>query len=143
MASDKYTRWQGYAIAQPTFALNLFLGLSIGALAFGISLIRDDAFVLSGCSKIVFGLGLVALALSVVGGCSAVVSRLFDFRYTARKVRADDQLDPEDDAGVYKYRSRVLGQVTWWLFGFELLSFLFGLVGLFVGLYSKYKARLW
>ena len=143
MASDKFIRWQEYRIEQLAFAQNLFLGLSVGALAFGISLVRDEGFFLSGRSKIVFGVGLAALALSIVLGCAAVVSRLLDFRSTAAKIRADEKDDAANEAGVYKNRSEVFGTLTWSLFWLELLSFVIGLVGLTVGLCSRYGGRVW
>ena len=143
MASEKFIRWQGYTIEQLTFALNLFLGLSVGSLAFGISLIRDETFVLSGCSKTIFKVGLVALAASIVLGCTAVVSRLFDFRNTAAKIRADEKDDLDSPAGVYKYRYKIFGKLTWWLFWLELLSFTTGLVGLIVGLFARYGEKVW
>ena len=143
MENRRFVRWQRYTIEQLTFALNIFLGLSVGSLAFGIALLQNESFSLSGCSKVAFSGGLVALALSVATGCAAVVTRLLDFRYTARKVRADEKCDPESEAGVYSYRSKILGQLTWRLFWFELFSFSVGLIGLIVALSSKYGAKLW
>lgn len=143
MENKRFIRWQRYTIEQLTFVLNLFLGLSVGSLAFGIALLQNDSFSLSGCSKVAFSGGLIALALSVASGCAAVVTRLLDFRYTARKVRADEKYDPENEAGVYNYRSKILGKLTWRLFWFELSSFSIGLLGLIVALCSKYGAKLW
>jgi len=141
MATEQFLRWQRYTIEQLTFALNLLLGVSGASLAFGISLLRDEAFSLSGYSRWAFSIGLVALAFSVFVGCAAVVSRLLDFRFTERAVRADERLDSE--AGVYRYRSKVLGELTWRLFWLELVSFSVGIVGLMVGFYSKYTHKLW
>src|SRR3989304_1936075 len=101
MSRERFIRWQRYTIEQLTFALNLFLGLSVGALAFGLTLLRDDSFSVSGCSKVALSISLVALALSVVAGCAAVVTRLLDFRYTARKVRGDEKFEVVDEGGVY------------------------------------------
>ena len=143
MEKERFVRWQRYTTEQLTFALNLFLGLSVGSLAFGITLLREDTFLLVGCSKVIFSIGLVALAASVVIGCAAVVSRLLDFRYTAQKVRADEKGDSENESGVYQYRSKALGRLTWRLFWFELFTFSVGVVGLFVALYSKYGHKLW
>ncbi len=143
MENKRFVRWQKYTIEQLTFALNLFLGLSVGSLAFGVTLLQNESFSFSGCSKVAFSGGLIALVLSVVSGCVAVVTRLLDFRYTARKVRADKKYNPESEAGVYSYRSKILGQLTWRLFWFQLFSFSVGLIGLIVALYSKYGVKLW
>lgn len=143
MGTDRHIRWQGYALEQLTFSLNLFIGLSVGSLAFGITLIRDEAFELSGFPKRAFGIGLVALAVSTVLGCFAVASRLWDFRSTARKVRSDDEGDPEGESGLHKYRSALLGRMTWVLFSLQLVTFPVGLVGLIIGLIARYGHKLW
>lgn len=138
MASERFVRWQGYTINQLTFALNLFLGLSVGALAFGITLFRDEKFIIIGCPKLAFSLGLITICISFVAGCLAVVSRLLDFRFTARKIRSDEKGDPDNESGVYKYRTKLLGQVTWRLFWTQVISFFLGLTGLAIGLFSFY-----
>ena|SRR5271157_3485968 len=143
MATERFVRWQRYSIAQLTFALNLFLGLSGASLAFGISLLREEGFCPPRFSRWTFSVGLVALTASVLGGCAAVVSRVLDFRFTARTVRADENEDPEDEAAVYRYRSKVLGRLTWRLFWFELCSFLVGAIGIMSGLFARYGHKLW
>ena len=142
MANDRFIRWQRYTIEQLTFALNLFLGLSGASLAFGISLLREESFLLTGCSKLAFSVGLVALAISVLVGCVAVVSRLLDFRFTAKTVGNKNQKSDEE-AGVYRYRTKLLGGLTWRLFWLEVFSFSVGVIGLIIGLYSKYGHKLW
>lgn len=143
MSSERFIRWQRYTIEQLSFALNLFLGLSVGSPAFGITLVRDDSFSVSGCWKVAFSISLVALALSILAGCVAVVTRLLDFRYTARNVRSDETFEAEDEGGVYRYRYKVLGQFTWRLFWFELSTFAVGRIGLVAVLYSEHGHKLW
>jgi hypothetical protein len=143
MGNEKFIRWQGLTINQLTFAINLFLGLGGGSLAFAITLLRDQTFLLGGCWKTVFLISLVTLALSVIAGCAAVVSRLYDFRYTARKLRADELGDPTDEAGAYAYSSKILGLFTWRLFWFELVTLFVGLIGLILAIYSRYADKLW
>jgi hypothetical protein len=138
---ERYIRWQKYQIEQMTFALNLFLGLSVGALAYGVSLVKENGFSLPPCHRIFLLIGLGALAFSTVIGCIAVVSRLFDFRNTARKIRAD-KIDEPDEAAIFKDRYRFFGKLTWVLFWLELGSFLVGLMGLIDGLYARYGYRL-
>ena len=143
MSNDKFVRWQGYSISQLTFALNLFLALSVGALAFGLKLLNDEKVLITGCSKYAFSLGLIAVIFSIILGCAAVISRLMDFRFTARKVRSDDKHDPDEESGVYKHRAACLGRLTWRLFWAELSTFAIGLVGLMIGLFSAYGTKLW
>ncbi len=96
---EKFIRWQGYSMGQLTFVLNMFFGLSVGALAFSFSLLKDKEFTLSSCPKLSFQIGLVSLCISVFVSCAAVISRLFDFRYTAQKVRADEKEGRKEVAG--------------------------------------------
>lgn len=127
---------------QLTFALNLFFGMSVGSLAFAFTLVRDKEFILLGCPKVIFQAGLISLCLAVFVSCAAVVSRLLDFRFTARKVRADEKENAED-SGVYKYRSSILGQLTWRLFWLQLTTLVIGLVGVVVAVLSGYGDRIW
>lgn len=129
-------------MGQLTVALNLFLGLSVGSLAFSITLIRDTGFVISGCPKLAFQIGLVSLCLSVFFSCGAVVSRLLDYRYTARKIRADEKEEIEE-SGVYKYHSSILGQLTWRFFWSQLVTLIVGMSGLIIGVLSAYGNKIW
>lgn len=139
---DRIIRWQKYTVEQMTFALNLFLGISVGALAYGVSLVKEDHFALPPWRGRVLLIGLVALASSTLSGCLAVVSRLFDFRLTAKKIRADNKFEA-GEAGVYQHKYQFFGKLTWRLFYLQLFTFLIGLFGLIVGLYSRYGYRLW
>jgi hypothetical protein len=134
-------RWDKYRIEQLTFALNLFLGLSVGALAYGVALVREDGFALPPRPKRLLFIGLIALAVSTLMGCIAVVTRWLDFKYTAKKIRADGRNKPEK-AKLYRFLNKVFGGVTKLLFVLELIGFLIGLIGLMVGLYARYGYRL-
>jgi uncharacterized membrane protein len=104
--------------------------------------VRDDSFRIAGWYKFIFLGSFVALAISIVVGCAAVVSRVFDFRYTARKIRADEKADPNDESGVYNHRTKILGHLTqrfWW----QLITLAVGLTALTVTLFSKYSEKFW
>lgn len=138
---DRFIRWQKYQIEQLPIAINLFLGLSVGALSYGVALVKEDGFSLPVCPRRSLFIGLIALALSAISGCFAVVSRLFDFRNTTRKIRADIEKEP-DEAAIARERYRFFGKLTWSLFWVEAISFLVGLTGLIIGLYARYGYRL-
>jgi len=120
----------------------MFLGLSVGALAFAFTLVRDNEFTLTACPKLAFQISLISLSLAVIGSCGAVVSRLFDFRYTAQKIRADEKEEGEESA-IFKYKSSLLGRLTWRLFWFQLATFGTGLLGLIIAVLSGYADRIW
>ena len=142
MASERYVRWQSYTISQLTFALNLFLGLSLGSLAFAFSLVRDKNFLLFGCPKTLFQISLISLCLSTLAGCFSVVSRLLDFRFTAKKIRSDESADIEDSS-TYKYSYKILGSLTWRLFWLQVLTLGIGLFGLISGVFFGYSSHFW
>src|SRR5437660_8960310 len=102
-SNERFVRWQKYLIDQMTFAQNLFLGLSVGALAFGVTLVKENGFSLPAGPRACLFVGLIALSLSSVAGCLAVVSRLLDFRNTVRKIGADVRSNP-NDAAVFQDR---------------------------------------
>ena len=129
-------------MGQLTFVLNMFFGLSVAALAFAASLVRNAEWVLTGCPKFVFQIGLVSLCLAVLASCAAVISRLFDYRYTAQKVRADEKEEGEESA-LFKYKSSMLGRLTWRLFWAQVITLGIGFVGLMTGVLSVYGSRIW
>jgi uncharacterized membrane protein len=140
--NDRFVRWQGYSIGQLTLALNMFFGLSVGALAFAFSLVLDKKFVLSDYPKLAFQIGLISLCLAVFVSCAAVISRLFDFRYTARKIRSDEKEEVEESS-IYKYKSSALGRLTWRLFWTQVVTLTVGLIGLVIGILAGYGDRIW
>jgi cytoskeletal protein RodZ len=129
-------------MGQLTFVLNMFFGLSVGALAFSFSLVRDKEFLLSACPKLTFQIGLISLCIAVFVSCAAVMSRLFDYRYTAKKIRSDEKEEVEESA-VYKYKSSFLGRLTWRLLWVQVVTLGIGLLGLVVGVLSGYSDRIW
>lgn len=142
MNDKRYIRWQRYTISQFTFALNLFLGLAVGALAFAAVLIKDESFVVDSCQKLFFFVGLVGLCMSVIAGCAAVVSRLMDFRLTAQKIRKGLKGVKDNELGVYSYKTKLLGRLSWRLFWFELVTFGIGLIGLAGAVLGKYGHKI-
>lgn len=140
--NKRFVRWQGYLINQLTFTLNLFLGLAVGSLAFSITLIKDKEFLLSGCPKLIFKISLISLCFSIVFSCCAVVSRLLDFRFTVKKIKADENKEFEESS-VYKYKHKWLGELTWKLFWVQLVTLAIGLCGLIAAVLSGYGSRIW
>ena len=139
---ERFVRWQGYTMGQLTFVLNMFFGLSVAALAFAFSLIKDKEFIISSFPKLLFQVGVISLCVAVFVSCAAVISRLFDYRYTAQKIRADEKEEGEESA-VFKYKSSMLGRLTWRLFWVQVVTMSLGLLGVVVGVLSAYGNRIW
>ncbi len=140
--SDRFVRWQRYTMNQLTFSLNLFFGLSVAALAYALSIVRDEELLLCGFSKYSLLTSILSLCLAIFISCTLVINRLLDFRFTANKIRTDEHYQA-DESVVYAYRSRILGRFTWRLFGAQVLMMGVGLISLVAGVLSIYWDKIW
>ncbi len=111
---ERYVRWQNYRILQLSFSINLFLGFAVASLAYAINL------------KLSSNLGNPDLLIFIIKwwswsaafGCLATVSRLLDFRFTAKKIKFG--------GGFNAFMSKWLGTVTWGAFWGQLLTYVGG-----------------
>lgn len=117
MSNGRFVRWQGLAITQLTVAVALLYGLSIGGLGAGLALLSDDKFVLSGVWKKLFGFSLLLFVIASLLSCAVVITRLLDFRLTARKVRQknDNSLEGKP-LSLFWCDCDGYGRATWRLF---------------------------
>ena len=132
--TGRFQRWQKIAIDQLTYALNLFLALTIAVLAYWFSLLRDDGFMPGATAKCLMLLSLLALAVAGLCGLACVVLRLIDFRGTARRARGREDAPTRDEL-------RGLGRLTWNLFYIHLAGFGVGVLLLSVALLLTYGGR--
>jgi len=111
---ERYVRWQNYRITQLSFSINLFLGFAVASLAYAINLklgeVAHQALPLN-CVIIVW-------SVSAGLGCVATVSRLLDYRYTARKIK---------DGGCFNtLMAKCCGPVTWGCFWLQIIAYAIG-----------------
>ena len=92
-----FQRWQKIAIDQLTYALNLFLVLTIATLGYWFSLLRDEGFMPSATAKCFMLLSFLALAGSVICGFVCIVCRTWDFKGTAQRARDENDAPPRDE----------------------------------------------
>lgn len=142
MADDRYNRWQGLAIAQLSVAVALISGLSVSGLALGFSLLQNKEFVPCGAFKSMFACSLPFLLLAAVFSFSAVVSRLLDFRLTARKVRKDQKPSYSRPLKLFWLGPEAYGRITWFLFWLSCVALLLGIAFLFASIGGTYADRL-
>jgi len=116
---DKCQRWRKIAIDQLGYALNLTLTFAIATLGYCFALLKDEDFAPVSSAKCTMVLSLLAVAFSAICGFTAVVTRLCDFRGTARRA-CDHSAAPTKD------ELRWLGTVTWVLFCVQLGAFAIG-----------------
>ncbi len=111
---ERYVRWQNYRITQLSFSINLFLGFAIASLAYVINLKLGKSSLNPDILVFIIKLWSWSAAL----GCVATVSRLLDFRYTAKKIR---------DGGKFNsFMAKTLGPVTWSMFWGQILTYVGG-----------------
>lgn len=108
---ERYVRWQNYRITQLSFSINLFLGFAVASLAFAINLKLGD----NPKNPELLVSVIKWWAWSAFFGCIATISRLLDFRYTAKKIR--------DGGGFNKVMAKWCGPVTWGMFWGQLITY--------------------
>ena len=128
MAEQRYSRWQGLAIAQLTVAVALISGLSVAGLGLGMSLLQNKEFMQVQPYKLAFGCSMLLLLLAALFSCSAVITRLLDFRLTARKVRKDRNPKYDRPLTIFWLGPEPYSRATWGLFWACCLSFAVGAV---------------
>ena len=138
MADNPYNRWQGLAISQLSVAVALISGLSVSALAVGLSLLQNENFIQLCASKSLFALSFPLLILATVFSCMVVISRLLDFRLTARKVRKDQNPDYSRPLTIFWLGKDAYGRSTWFLFWLACLLFIVGIGAMFFSIWGAY-----
>lgn len=111
---ERYIRWQNYRITQLSFSINLFLGFAVASLGYAINL------KLGGGADQAVPLDCIIILWSVSAalGCAATVSRLLDYRYTAKKIK--------DGGGFNTFMAKWSGPVTWGCFWLQILAYTVG-----------------
>jgi hypothetical protein len=133
--SDRFPRWQTILIAQLTYALNLFLALTVAALAYWFQLLRDKDFQPTSTARPWLLIGALALALGTLYGLVCVLTRLLDFRGTAQRARANPQSQE-------KATLDEIGRVTWRLFYGQIAGFAIGIGAIAIALLETYGGKL-
>jgi len=138
MADERYNRWQGFAITQLSVAVSLISGLSVAGLGFGASLLSNE----SQASTLLVLSSMFCLCISAFCSCGAVVTRLLDFRLTARKVRKDQKPEYDKPLVIFWKDKDEYGKATWRLFWAGQFSFLLGALSLIVAFGQMLAARI-
>ena len=90
-----------------------------------------------------FAMSFPFLLLAALSSCIAVVSRLLDFRLTARKVRKDKNQGYLRPLKMFWLGADAYGRITWFLFWFGFTTFHLGVALLFVSIGATYANQLW
>lgn len=108
---ESYLRWQGIAITQLGYTINLMMTLSGGLLAFLVKEKLDGQLKAHGDG---WHFALGCLGFSVLAAIVANVTRALDFRYTRRAAR-ERMKDGGDHQELHDTAERI-GAWTWRLF---------------------------
>lgn len=141
MPDERYNRWQGLAIAQMSVAIALISGFSAAGLGLGLSLAGNEKFILNLPSKFIFALSLGLLFVAAFLSSGAVITRLLDFRLTARKARKRQHPDYAKPLKFFGFDSEDYGCVTWMFFWISVVSFTFGFILLALSIGVAYADR--
>ena len=142
MADDRYNRWQGLGIAQLSVAIALISGLSVAGLGVGLVLLQNTAFQSSTHFKYVFTASLLFLFIAAFLSCAAVITRLLDFRLTARKVRKRAEKNYDKPLTMFWIGPDAYGRATWGLFWTSCVLFAVGSILLVISVGGVYADRL-
>lgn len=114
---ERYVRWNGYTMAQFTVVLALLSGLSVSALGAGITLLQRSPVFVHGGHGSAFVIGMVCFVAVILLTLLAAISRLLDFRLTARKVRG------RLDRTMFGWDDKQFGKISWFLFWMAAAAF--------------------
>jgi len=120
MDTEKFTHWQQRTIEQLGFSINLILTLALGAL--GYLLAKYDKTNTARLSKYTFVITSILLLLALLFGIVASITRLYDFRFTARIIRQQSEVERDRLRAI----TDRLGSCTWFFFWAETVAFALG-----------------
>jgi hypothetical protein len=141
MSNTPYNRWQGFAITQFSVAIALISGLSVAGLGAGLSVLQSDKFVFIGWWKCAFVLAQLAFISGAFLSCAAVITRMLDFRLTARTARKKQRPEYDRPLNIFGCDSGGYGRATWRLFWPSCILFTLGAALLIVSVAMAYAAR--
>ncbi len=123
-AHETHARWQGIALTQLGYSINLILTFSIASIGFGVSFLKPEH---PEISAFLFG-ALCILVVSTGLGIFCTITRLCDFRKTREitKLKLNTCYSPKI-ACLQECTIR-LGKCTWCLFWWQTGTFLVGFI---------------
>lgn len=111
---ERYVRWQDYRITHLSFAINLFLGFAVASLAYAINLKLEN----KRYGSIPIETIIIWWSIAAAFGCLATMSKLLDYRYTARKIK--------DGGSFNTFMAKFCGPVTWGAFWIQVVTYTVG-----------------
>lgn len=119
---QRYVRWADYRVNHLSHSINLFLGFAVASLAYAISLKIEGDFI-----TCVLDVSIIIFGTSVFFGCLATVTKLLDYRHTARKIKHGGTIN--------EFIADHIGALTWMLFWLQLFVYAFGALVFICGVF--------
>lgn len=111
---DRYVRWQDHRVTQLSFSVNLFLGFAVASLTYAINLKLE----VKSHASIPLESVIVWWGTSAVFGAIATISKLLDYRYTAKKIKNGGRFNT--------VMANVFGPITWGAFWVQIAAYSWG-----------------
>ncbi|MDO8438449.1 MAG: hypothetical protein Q7S69_09910 [Nitrosomonadaceae bacterium] len=111
---ERYVRWTNYRITHLSYSINIFLGFAVASLAFLINIKLEG----KPHGTVPINTVMVMWAASAFLGCIATISRLLDFRYTARKIK--------DGGTLNTFMAKYCGPITMGCFWGQVIAYTIG-----------------
>ena len=125
---EKFVRWQGIAITQLSYAINLILTFSVAAIGFGVSLLLNENFKPASWQSCSFFLSLFLLLASGAFGIWCTINRLRDFRATKQITNLKRKEGNETELANLRSLTKRLGEKTWGIFWWQIGTFSAGIM---------------
>lgn len=142
MPEDALVRWETTRRDQLGVAIALLFGLASAALGFCGSLLTAEHAVFGGCGTYLYLLATGTFFVTILLSIAATVTRLLDFRLTARKLRLEGRGEKGAVIDRLKSVTRCFGRCTWGLFYCQLGGFVLGVALLLLALWHIFHQRL-
>src|SRR5690606_36588222 len=110
-------------------------------LGFLSSLIIDNDFILCN-GKMLFTSGYIILSFCFVTGVLINISRLYDFRLTAKIARIREKDSNDEKLSSLRERTERIGKLTWIIFWGQIFLFSTGLVSILISFITNYKDKI-
>lgn len=136
---DRFIRWQSHTLSQLSITLSLLSALSVGGLGLGLALLQKEGYEPHGVFAKLFLLALAMLLIASLSSVAATITRLLDFRLTAKKVRNGDISEPLTMFGT---DSNGWGRATWRLFWCTAVALIIAIACLCVSISQVYLGPL-
>jgi len=118
--NERFVRWNGYTMAQFGVAIALISALSVSAIGAGLALLERSEFRAVGADSLCFALSLLLFVVAILVSLLSTISRLLDFRLTARVAR--ERLDTR----MFGLDKDQFSRLSWGLFWVAAVAILTG-----------------